>query len=236
VLIGKLSALATIGLFVLSLTPVARAGIYPITATSSSDFTVGYNSFLTYPSPTDTNFTASATFDNFTFSNVGTDTKVTFDFSLKNTSSNTNMPVITVMGFDVGSSVPNDLDPAMEGSTTSSLLSTFVGDADHPHNHMAYGIGDVDFCLAAGSNCDGGTVTNGVGAGASTSGLVTLYFAGINQTSVQFTNLFVKYQPNTSSEGGQGVTLTTTPEPSFYSFLLVGFGLILFSACRRRHA
>jgi hypothetical protein len=119
----------------------------------------------------------------------------------------------------------------------STLLSTFVGDADSPHNHMAYSIGDIDFCLAAGNNCNGGTVNNGIAARASTSGTVTIYLPGLNQSSLKFTDLFVKYQPSTTSEGGEGVTFTNnTPEPQFYSLLIVGLGCILFKAYRRRHA
>ena len=234
--VAKLSGLAVTALVVLNLTPFARADIFPITATSSSNFTVGYDSFTTCCTA-DSNFTASATFDNFAFSNVGSDTKITFDFSLKNTSSNVNVPVITVMGFDVGSHVPNDLDAANEGTTTSPLLSTFVGDADSPHNHMAYGIGDIDFCLAAGTNCNGGTVNNGIAAGDTTSGLITIYLPGTNQTSLQFTDLFVKYQPSTASEGGQGVTFqNNVPEPRFYWALFIGLGCLLFRSYRRKHA
>lgn len=141
----------------------------------------------------------------------------TFSYTLDNTST---APVttsrVTSFGFDV--------DPNFNsvGTVTGTTFPTASS------GNVPNGIGNVEFCLTAGSNCAGGGGGGEGIPGAIATGTFQLNFNTL-PSSVTLSDLYVRYQGVNTIDGGSatGVPVTTTsavPEPAVWAMMLVGFG------------
>jgi len=143
----------------------------------------------------------------------------TFDYTVQDNSGGTvSTSRISTFGFDVSPTLESDA--RISGSTFGSVSSGNV-----PM------VGNVDFCLTAGSNCAGGG-GGGVAQGSSASGSFQLQFSDAPST-VQLSDLYVRYQSidatdysSGSSAIGDAITIVTAavPEPASWTLMILGFG------------
>jgi hypothetical protein len=214
-------------------------------------FTVDYNGFVGSSSAVIPGLSAQVTFTNFNFqpatiaivsqngngkksqsstSTIQT-TKISFDFTLKNTST---APIdasrVSGMAFRTSPDILTNVNHSVTGVFGVVNLSSNYPNA----------IGTVDFCFVDSSNSCAGGSSGGVQKGQSGNGTATLYYAA-NTNLLKFDDLFVRYQSIDSSTlrlAGASATgaasISVVPEPGFYGALSLGLAGVLTAAHRRR--
>lgn len=244
---------------VLALPAMADTVVPPVIAAAGSDFTVLFNGIGGDPVTVQPGLTSSVRFYNFSF-NPGSGTQVidgltydfsgmtnvTFDMEITNTST---APItnarISGLALITSPNIVSSLDSQElrpngqpEGSIDPNSVTTTFTNVSYGSN-FPNGIGGTEFCFSASNNCPGGG-----GGGTTTSGMVSanLWFATGSLTSLQFDNLYVRYQSVDGCVSCQGSATGVpvlpnqpVPEPSFYSTLAAGVaGAFWLAASRRR--
>jgi len=143
----------------------------------------------------------------------------TFGYTVQDTSGGTvSASRISTFGFDVSPTLISSgwVSGPTFGSVSSGNLPV---------------VGNVDFCLTAGSNCAGGG-GGGVQQNSAASGSFELQFNGA-PTTVQLSDLYVRYQSTDAtgySSGSSaigdaiGVVTAAVPEPASWTLMILGFG------------
>lgn len=159
----------------------------------------------------------------YTFSAVDADRKVfTISYLLDNTSTGAgSQSSIAVFGFDV--------------SPSANLTVTdgpFVEGSGGNFN----GLGQREFCLYEGSNCNGGGNAGVYVNDAAVGGTFTLTYA-TSQSSILLENFATRWQRTGTNANGSasGIgNVTAVPEPATWAMMIAGFGLIGGVARRRK--
>lgn len=198
-------------------------------ATTSFDITsgdVGDTYTINWLDPTSstgisTNLSATGT---FTVKSL-TSSELLLNVTLDNTTTSTFQAAILSLGM---TSSPS-LSSKYQGSST-----VFTGLSD-PGNFPG-GFKNINICIWAGSNCNGGSINNGLQSGSSTSFELALTTSSGNLLSsgVDLSQFPVKFQTQNGSFefGGTNSTVPSTPEPS--TLLLESTGLLLILLLSRK--
>lgn len=136
-----------------------------------------------------------------------------------------------ILGVSLDNTTPTSIQSAIlalgieTSPNTSAVISgnTIFGNTSDPGNFPG-GFKNINVCVYAGNNCNGGSINNGLQSGNSTSFDLTL--SGTSLTSVDLSQFAIKYQTNPTSfeVGGTNAPLSSTPEPA--SLALFGSALI----------
>jgi len=201
----------------------------PVRASTSIDITagdVGDTYTINWLDPTgvtgiSTNLSATGT---FTVKSLTT-SQLLLNVTVDNTTASSFQAAILSLGM---TSSPS-LSSKYQGSS-----SVFTGLSD-PGNFPG-GFKDINICVWAGSNCDGGNINNGLQSGSTTSFELALSTSSGNllSTGVDLSQFPVKFQTQDGSFefGGSNTTVPSTPEPS--TLLLEGTGLMLILVLYRK--
>lgn len=203
------------------------ANAVPITATSSSDFTIKYDGIGGNPVSVVNGLSAEVRFHNFSFSDDGSNTTVIFDFDIFNTSSN---PVetsrVSTLGFDTTPDIES-------GSSVSGVFDTVTYSGNVPNQ------GRLEFCFSDVNCAGGGSGGVTIGQVLGNEGTAMLLYDGV-LSAVTFDKFTVRYQsvscitgytgncPGSASGSGSSI-----PEPG--TFALLSLGLVGVSAFRLRN-
>lgn len=191
-------------------------------ATTSIDITsadVGNSYSVDWLDPTSstgisTNLSATGT---FTVKSL-TASELLLNVTVDNTTASTFQAAILSLGM---TSSPS-LSSKYQGSST-----VFTGLSD-PGNFPG-GFKNINICIWAGNNCNGGSINNGLQSGSSTSFELALTTSSGNllSTGVDLSQFPVKFQTQNGSFefGGSIPSIPSTPEPS--TWILDGTGLLL---------
>lgn len=191
-------------------------------ATTSIDITsadVGNSYSVNWLDPTSstgisTNLSATGT---FTVKSL-TASELLLNVTVDNTTASTFQAAILSLGM---TSSPS-LSSKYQGSST-----VFTGLSD-PGNFPG-GFKNINICIWAGNNCNGGSINNGLQSGSSTSFELALTTSSGNllSTGVDLSQFPVKFQTQNGSFefGGSIPSIPSTPEPS--TWILDGTGLLL---------
>lgn len=191
-------------------------------ATTSIDITsadVGNSYSVDWLDPTSstgisTNLSATGT---FTVKSL-TASELLLNVTVDNTTASTFQAAILSLGM---TSSPS-LSSKYQGSST-----VFTGLSD-PGNFPG-GFKNINICIWAGNNCNGGSINNGLQSGSSTSFELALSTSSGNllSTGVDLSQFPVKFQTQNGSFefGGSTPSIPSTPEPS--TWILDGTGLLL---------
>ncbi|MHB1286784.1 MAG: cistern family PEP-CTERM protein [Leptospirales bacterium] len=161
------------------------------------------------------NLTTSGTFTVSKF----TSSKIVLGVSLDNTTPTSIQTAILSLGIDASSHV------------SSSVANSSIFDYTSDPGKFPGGFKNINVCVYAGNNCNGGPINNGLMSGVSTNFDLTL--TGTALTSVNLSQFAIKYQTQNGSFelGGTNAPLSSNPEPS--SLVLFGsalLGLLFFGS------
>lgn len=154
----------------------------------------------------------------YTFTSVDAARKVfSISYTLDNTSTGAgSQSSVAVFGFDVSG---------------SSALEVTAGPFVEGGGGNFNGVGQREFCLYQGSNCNGGGNAGVYVGDAPVSGAFTLTFATA-QDGITLENFATRWQRTGSNANGSAsglgtpTNVTAVPEPATWAMMVAGFGLV----------
>lgn len=189
---------------------------------TSGDVGLSYN--ITWMDPTSstglsTNLSATGS---FTVKSL-TSSELLLGITLNNTTSSSFQAAILSLGMTSSPSLSGQL------LGTSSVFSGLSDPGNFPG-----GFKNINLCLYAGSNCNGGDINNGLQSASSTSFELALTTSTGNllTSGVDLSQFPVKFQTQDGSFEFGNAVFPATPEPS--SFFLAGTGLLMILLFFRR--
>ena len=160
-----------------------------------------------------------------TFQSVDASGDYVFAYSIANTSTDPNQADSELSGFGF------DVDPNLSSATETGPLTVDSG-------NISNGV-DVEFCLTAGANCNGGSSNGDPIGNGGFDGFFTLLFAGGDPGMITLTDLTTRFQSTGDGEGsgiGTPDNPPVVPEPATWAMMLMGFGATGYAMRRRRRS
>lgn len=166
-----------------------------------------------------TNLSATGTFSVKSL----TSSELLLNITLNNTTPSSFQAAILSLGMTASPNVSAQYIGTSNVFTGISSPGTFPG-----------GFKNINLCVWAGNNCNGGDINNGLQSGSSTTFELALTTSTGNLLSsgVDLSQFPVKFQTQDGSFEFGGSIVSSTPEPS--SFLLAGTGLLMVLLFSRR--
>ena len=159
-----------------------------------------------------------------TFQSVDASGDYVFAYSIANTSTDPDQASSELSGFGF------DVDPNLSSATETGPLTVDSG-------NISNGV-DVEFCLTAGANCNGGSSNGDPIGNGGFDGFFTLLFAGGDPGMITLTDLTTRFQSTGANTEGSGIGTPTdpVPEPATWAMMLMGFGATGYAMRRRRRS